>query len=96
MDFSKAFDKVPHGRLVRKVQSLGILGEVVNWIRHWLNGRSQRVVVEDCFSEWWPVTSGVQQGSVLGPLLFVISINDLDDNVVNWISKFADIQRLEV
>ena len=90
MDFSKAFDKVPHGRLVRKMQSLGIHAGVVNWIRHWLNGRSQRVVVEDSYSEWRPVTSRVPQGSVLGPLLFVIYINDLDDNVANWISKFAD------
>ncbi|XP_059843914.1 P-selectin glycoprotein ligand 1 isoform X2 [Hypanus sabinus] len=90
MDFSKAFDVVLHGRLVMKIQSLGIHGEVVNWIRLWLNGRSQRVVVEDCFSEWRSVTSGMLQGSELGPLLFVIYINDLDDNVVNWISKFAD------
>ncbi|XP_059806496.1 protein shisa-4 isoform X1 [Hypanus sabinus] len=90
MDFSKAFYQVPHGKLIRKIQLLGIHGKVVNWIRHWLNGRSQRVVVEDCYSEWRPVTGGVPQGSVLGPLLFVISINDLGDNVVNWISKFAD------
>ena len=51
LDFSKAFDKVPHGRFVRKGQSLGMHVEGGTWIRRWLNGRSQRVVVEDCFSE---------------------------------------------
>ncbi|XP_062910784.1 uncharacterized protein LOC134349811 [Mobula hypostoma] len=59
MDVSKAFDKVPQGRLVQKVQTLGIHGDVVNGIRNWLCGRRKRVVMDDCFSDWRPVTSGV-------------------------------------
>ena len=75
MDFGKAFDKVSHGRLLHKVKSHGIQGEVAKWIQNWLDDRSQRVVVEGYFSNWRPVTSDVPQELVLGPLLFVTYIN---------------------
>ena len=90
MDFSKAFDKVPHGRLVQKVKSHGIKGELDRWVQNWLGHRRQRVAVEGSFSDWRSVTSGVPQGSVLGPLLFGIYINDLEKDVAGLISKFAD------
>jgi len=61
IDFSKAFDRVPHGRLLHKVKSHGIQGEVTNWIQNWLDYRRQRVVLEGCFSNSRPVTSGVPQ-----------------------------------
>ena len=94
LDFQKAFDKVPHARLIKKVKAHGINGKILTWIEAWLSGRLQRVVLNGGKSNWADVMSGVPQGSVLGPLLFVIFINDIDDNIVNDILKFADDTKL--
>ena len=90
LDFQKAFDKVPHRRLISKVKSHGITGDLSNWIENWLSNRKQRVVINGKSSEWTSVNSGVPQGSVLGPVLFLIYINDIDENITCRISKFAD------
>ena len=81
MDFAKAFDKVPHRRLLHKLDNYGIRGSTHKWISSWLSGRSQQVVLDGQASDPVPVLSGVSQGSVLGPNLFLIFINDFPDNI---------------
>ncbi len=90
MDFQKAFDKVPHRRLLKKIEGYGIHTSIVNWVRDFLTDRLQQVTVCGEESSWKKVTSGIPQGSVLGPLLFVIYINDLPDVVSSEPYIFAD------
>ena len=90
LDFKKAFDKVPHERLLRKLHGYGIRGKVYSWIKEFLSNRRQRVVVNGQCSDWKNVTSGIPQGSVLGPILFVIFINDMPDAIACCMKLYAD------
>ena len=94
LDFQKAFDKVPHKKLLLKLKAHGIGDSITDWIEQWLTDRRQRVVVDGEVSTWKLVLSGVPQGSVLGPILFLIYINDLDDSITSNVLKFADDTKL--
>jgi hypothetical protein len=94
LDFAKAFDKVSHAKLIQKLEAYGVNSILVKWIKSFLTGRKQRVVIGDNISEWEDVTSSVPQGSVLGPLLFTIFINDLPERIKNECRLYADDSKL--
>jgi hypothetical protein len=90
LDFQKAFATVPHQRLINKLQSYGICGYILGWIRDSLANRKQKVVINGTGSDWPTVTIGIPKGSVIGPILVTIYINDLPDVVHNIAKLFAD------
>lgn len=91
LDFSKAFDKVCHKRLLVKLAAIGIGGKLLTWIQDWLANRKQRVVIDGQYSEWVAVESSVIQGSCMGGIFFNIFIDDIDDAIYEAITrKFAD------
>ena len=94
LDFAKAFDRVSHQRLLTKLYNIGIRGNLMNWIKDFLKGREQRVVVNNEFSDWASVVSGIPQGSVLGPSLFTIFINDIPNDITSKVNFFVDYTKL--
>ena len=96
LDFAKAFDSVDHSILLAKLKAYGVSGPLFAWFTDYLTGRAQRVVVGGAASKWAPVASGVPQGSLLGPLLFTIFINDLPEEVVGGVrvALYADDTKL--
>ncbi len=91
LDFSKAFDSVPHDKLIVKLQQFGITGPLLDWYRDYLSGRKQRVVIDGVSSSYLDVTSGVPQGSIVGPPLFLVFVNDLPDAAEHSkVPMFAD------
>jgi hypothetical protein len=89
-DISKAFDRVWHKRLLFKLKQSGISGHLLNWFENYLSGRSQRVVINGSNSDWLSINAGVLQESILDPLLFLIFINDIVQDIDAQINLFAD------
>ena len=90
LDISKAFDKVWHDGLIYKLKQNGVAGDLLDTLTNFLNERKQRVVLNGQYSTWTNVEAGVPQGSILGPLLFLVYINDLPENLVPHPKLFAD------
>ena len=89
-DFLKTFHLVPHLRLLSKIESYGVRGSTLRWIKSFLTNRRQRVMINGSLSSWEPMTSGVPQETVLGPLLFLLYINDITKDISSEIRLFAD------
>jgi len=94
LDYRKAFDSVPHKRLLKKLKLYGINGKLLRWIQSFLEARLMRVRIRDSFSDWREVLNGVPQGSVLGPRLFLLFVNDLPDWIKNGMRMFADYVKI--
>ena len=90
LDFSKAFDSIPHERLVLKLKGYEIEGSLLQWFRNFLTNRQQRVVVHRTYSSWSSVRSGVLQGTILGPILFLIYFNDISSNILSYLKMYAN------
>ena len=90
IDFSRAFDTVPHSELIKTLVRLGISVKLTRWISSYLSNRKQRVMIEGTFSRWEHITSGVPQGSVLGPILFCLFVSDMGLGLSSVLEKYAD------